>query len=82
MAEPLVGPAMQGGIPLHTVWWQVLRPKPLVNSAGVAGFDPVGAYETQAQAAMAARTIPGALIAMTVIAHVNPMNMPGGLLNQ
>lgn len=67
--------AQQQGIvalPLHAVWYAVLKPGLVAMPNGQPGFEMIAQHETMAGAAMQANLIPGARIVLHAVVHVSP----------
>jgi hypothetical protein len=66
----------QEPMPLHAIWFNVVRPTKIVLQNGQPGFELVGAAETLAQATGIVRSIPGGRIVMQAVVFINPMTVP------
>lgn len=80
MREPMAAAPVT--IPLHAVWWVVLRPTKIVMANGQPGLEAVHQSETLAEATAHVRAIPGGLIVANVVVFVNPSAAPASLLKQ
>lgn len=61
---------------LHATWWVVVKPRVLVQANGEPTLDPVGQFQTLADATMAVRNIPNGMIVMNTCVFVNPAAPP------
>lgn len=62
--------------PLHQVWWQVLKPAPVLMPNGQPGFEIAFTAPSLAEANAHCLRIPGALIVACVVVYVNPAAPP------
>ena len=69
---PKVAANATSGLPLHTVWWQVLKPRQIVGPDGNPGYEISGTTETLAEAVAVVRGVPGGVIVQNVVVFVNP----------
>jgi hypothetical protein len=64
--------AGDGALPLHAVWWQVLKPRMVTLPNGQPAYDLVHTCETLAEATMHLRPIPGGVIVQNTVVFINP----------
>jgi hypothetical protein len=70
-------------IPLHAVWYQVVKPTVVVMANGQPGMELITACETLYEATLHAGKHPGACIIQHVCIFVTPTALtPGALLRQ
>lgn len=59
-------------LPLHAVWWTVLKPSVVVLANGQPTMEAVHSCETLAEATMHVSKIPGGTLVANVVVFVNP----------
>lgn len=66
------------GLNLHSTFWQVLKPRPVLMANGMPGYEIMGVVETLAEASEAVKLVPGGAIMMVTCVYINaaPVSQP------